>query len=632
MAEQDERFAKVFSDPRFRTLRKTDKTLKIDNRFKSMFTEDKFKLKYSMDKRGKSKKHLISEDYKKFYRLSDDENGKEIDSQSNDEGEPEKNDDGNECKPIIKLTHKYGYHRGKVNDDDIDESSSSSSSSDSEVSEEEEDEEVEHGWGELDKDVEQIDHVTNRIAICNADWDRVNAQDIFVLLNSFKRATGAIHFVRIFYSKFGEERLQVEEEKGPSEFIFGKANIVDKLENESDNNEEDEKEEDENLDENDLNSDDDDDEESSKSESMEKLRKYQLERLKYFYAVIEFDSTETAELIYNELDGMEYESSSTTLDIRFIPDDMNFDDVKLKEECSSMPNSNYQAPAFINTALQQSKVKLTWDENDPKRKNLFNEAFEKDNEDDLKAYLASDDDNEFSSGDDEQIEFNSNMKEDEKINKYKDLLKSLDNSKDDDIEMEVTWDPCLKSSTSDIITNKKDSISNEMASKTSIENKIEDSKKCDNLKMNDLLTDSDNEQAEVKRVNVKSKRQKRKNAKLKVNLLNETTKGDASNLELLMVDIDNHQGKKHFNYKQIVDDYSKKNSMSDDNAQNDSFKFNADDSRFAAIYTSHLYNIDQSDPSFKRTKAFDQILNKQKIKASQLINEESIKSKKRKLK
>ena len=51
-------------------------------------------------------------------------------------------------------------------------------------------------------------------------------------------------------------------------------------------------------------------------------------------------------------------------------------------------------------------------------------------------------------------------------------------------------------------------------------------------------------------------------------------------------------------------------------------QFDADDPRFSAIFSSHLYNIDQSDPNFKKTEAFDQILNRRKEKAARMVKDE----------
>lgn len=57
----------------------------------------------------------------------------------------------------------------------------------------------------------------------------------------------------------------------------------------------------------------------------EAIRAYQLERLRYYYAVCEFDSDETAIAVYEGCDGAEYETSGVRFDLRFIPPEMDFD-------------------------------------------------------------------------------------------------------------------------------------------------------------------------------------------------------------------------------------------------------------------------------------------------------------------
>ena len=53
-----------------------------------------------------------------------------------------------------------------------------------------------------------------------------------------------------------------------------------------------------------------------KDYNREKLRQYELSRLKFYYAVVTCDSPETANEIYEKCDGIEYECSANKLDLR----------------------------------------------------------------------------------------------------------------------------------------------------------------------------------------------------------------------------------------------------------------------------------------------------------------------------
>ena len=52
--KNDVRFIHITKDPRFRPISKKEAKLKIDRRFASMFNDPKLKLKYTVDKRGRS--------------------------------------------------------------------------------------------------------------------------------------------------------------------------------------------------------------------------------------------------------------------------------------------------------------------------------------------------------------------------------------------------------------------------------------------------------------------------------------------------------------------------------------------------------------------------------------------------
>ena len=84
------------------------------------------------------------------------------------------------------------------------------------------------------------------------------------------------------------------------------------------------------------------------------------------------------------------------------------------------------------------------------------------NNDDLKAYLATSEE-EDSQEEEEEVEDigsqESGLKTKDKINKYKDLLNSLNDAKEDrsegNLEMEISWEPNLKDMAEDLVQQKR---------------------------------------------------------------------------------------------------------------------------------------------------------------------------------
>ena len=58
-------------------------------------------------------------------------------------------------------------------------------------------EELTHDWAELDKNVPEAETLGRRLAVCNMDWDRIKARDIFVLLHSFVPTGGTLKSVKV---------------------------------------------------------------------------------------------------------------------------------------------------------------------------------------------------------------------------------------------------------------------------------------------------------------------------------------------------------------------------------------------------------------------------------------------------
>ncbi|KAM3081160.1 pre-rRNA-processing protein esf1 [Clarireedia jacksonii] len=381
----DPRFSNFSTDPRFRLPSKKQTRTKIDKRFSRMLKDEEFTNTAKVDRYGRK----LSGDGKKkaLRRLYEAESGSETSDSDEEEVEDdvEVEDDDVVEKELRRADKGYDPARG-----------GGFSSSEDEDDEEEEDGGVEIEEAEFpDMQAEQagveMGEVSSRIAVVNIDWDNIRSVDLMAVFQSFVKPGGKIHKVSIYKSEFGKERMEREELEGPPKEIFAK-----KTEDSESDSEDDDDEELEEKIKKDLLKGDDGEEFNSAA-----LRQYQLERLRYFYAVVECSDNDTAQAIYEATDGTEYLSSANFFDLRFIPDGVEFDD-KPRDECTSVP-SGYKPTEFVTDALQHSKVKLTWDQNpeEASRKDAINRAFKGSRaeigENDLRAYLGSDSDDDSSS-------------------------------------------------------------------------------------------------------------------------------------------------------------------------------------------------------------------------------------------
>uniref|UniRef100_A0A8D2NNK8 ESF1 nucleolar pre-rRNA processing protein homolog n=1 Tax=Zosterops lateralis melanops TaxID=1220523 RepID=A0A8D2NNK8_ZOSLA len=458
--------------------------------------------------------------------------------------------------------------------------------------------EIEHSWRELDKDAPRGDEITSRLAVCNMDWDRLKAKDLLALFNSFTPKGGTVFSVKIYPSEFGKERLKEEEQKGPVELFDIPENTT----------------EDDGI-------------------YREKLREYQFKRLKYFYAVVECDSPETANKIYEECDGLEFESSCSFIDLRFIPDNVTFDD-KPKDVASEVNIAAYKPKYFTSAAMGTSKVDITWDETDHERVTSLSRTFNKEEllDMDFQAYLASssEDEEEQQQDGDEANEMEddkprkSQKDDEEQIAKYRELLQSIQEKEkkqeEKDIGMEIKWVPGLKESAEEMVKNRLEGKDNLTPWQKYLEKKKEKRLLKKKRKAAAEREESEDElppdvdlndpyfAEEFEKTGVKKKPESVESASED----EDEVEKQKAEMALLMMD-DEDDTRKHFNYKKIVEQQNlskkkKKLLMKKKELLEDDFQVNVADTRFQAMFTSPLFNLDPSDPNFKKTKAVEKIL------------------------
>lgn len=632
---KDSRFANFETDPRFRLPSKKKTKTTIDKRFAGLLKDDEFTATSKVDRYGrKLKSDSKKKALQRLYQPEDEE-----------EEEVEVEDDDVVKRALEAADEQYDPARG----------GGFSSSSESESEDEEGEDAVDNKASmqrlrDEQQEVEQGE-VTNRIAVVNLDWDHIKSQDLMALFSSFLPPTGGrIEKVSIYPSEFGKERMEREELEGPPKEIFKTSAKYDTESEDSDSESEvsDDEAEEEQIRKDLLQEGDDKDFDS------DALRAYQLDRLRYYYAVMIFSDKTSAQKVYEATDGTEYQSSSNFIDLRFIPDDTEFTD-EPRDECEKVPEG-YKPIEFITDALQHSKVKLTWDlhPEEAYRKESIKKAFSGSRneieENDLKAYLASDTEDDDDVEEDEEAGADDEPKLSKREQARRDMRAALGlgeevaSSKVKGApvgDMQITFTPALTESKKDRVPNEEEETTIEKYKRKERERK-EQKREAHRAKREgrdpDAEAESDSEVGEAapeedlgfddpffssEQTQKKSKNSVRKEERLAKRAAREAEEAEKAEqkaqLQLLMAG-DGEEGEAnhldHFDMNEITraeklkkKKYKKKGKRDDERTGlQEGFKMDVDDDRFKAVFESHEFAIDPSNPKFKSTEAMQELL------------------------
>ncbi|KAG5922734.1 hypothetical protein E4U42_005375 [Claviceps africana] len=691
-AIRDERFASFETDPRFRLPSRKHTKTKLDKRFAGMLEDEDFVATSRVDRYGRR----IKSDAKKkaLQRLYQEEEEDDKD----EEQDTEVDDD-----EVVQRELREAHEKSKPRDYDPARHGGFSSS---EESDSDQDSDSDDGGGvglDAQGDMQRMQdeqaevetgEVTNRIAVVNLDWDHVKSTDLMALFSSFLPDGGSERIVKIsvYPSEFGKERMQQEELEGPPKALF-------KNQKGSSSSDDDDDDGGGGGDSDDSDSDhgSDSEDEKIKKELVQEgddqdfdsdaLRAYQLDRLRYYYAVIVCSSREAAQKIYEATDGTEYQSSSNVIDLRFVPDDVTFDD-EPRDECDKVPDT-YRPVEFVTNALQSSKVKLTWDMHpeEVSRKESINRAFTGSRadieENDLRAYLASDDseaDEEEQGGGREQDEAegeaakrdgHDGAEADAPRPSKRELARqrmrealglasepTSRKSKDGPVgDMEITFAPALSESKTRAKDGSKEETTIEKYKRKERERK-EKKRQAAKAKRgadgdDDDDDDDDDEQGRVSRggedgadlgfddpffttdapAGPKSKTSVRKQERLKKRQAREAAEAEAAAHKAQLSKVLSEHGKDdqadhldHFDMKEIMRAEKNKakakgkagkgkgkgkgkgHDAGDKGGLQEDFAMDVGDDRFKAVFDSHEFAIDPSNPRFKGTSGMKQLL------------------------
>ncbi|RHY53606.1 hypothetical protein DYB34_003421, partial [Aphanomyces astaci] len=492
------------------------------------------------------------------------------------EGEDSDDEDTGEVaskKPSTAAERRIAYLNKKARG----ELSGESSSSSSEESSDDDGDDIEE---DIEEDNEEEDiplgDETKRFAIMNCDWSRMRAVDLLALFQSFLPAAGILHSVVVYPSDFGLARMVrlADEEK------FGPQGLwADKPEKSDD---------------------------ESGDESGDEIDEADPLGVKNSAADADdgYDGMSPS-AVFDACDGLEYETSSNTLDLRFVPNDVTFDNPP-KEAATAVPDS-YTPSIFATLALQNTELECTWDEGDGARVDkLTRPANWKDlKDDDFAAYVAMSDEDDAADKHEDDL--------DALKLKYRKALLGSDADDDDDSEGEEDGNKKKKTSShadefgdGDMEMTFNDSMDvlkakqarDAAANETPFEKYQREKKHEKNVKKHEKRVAG--KAAHAAQLDTMKNAAKASKAKTPV-----VGDGDVEEDEDEKRDFDmkfiskleKHKDKKGKRHKTAVDKLK-----AHATGLQQGFAFNATDNRFAQLVTNHPdYSLDPTDARFKRT-------------------------------
>eukprot|EP00357_Protocruzia_adherens_P032925 CAMPEP_0115010702 /NCGR_PEP_ID=MMETSP0216-20121206/23490_1 /TAXON_ID=223996 /ORGANISM="Protocruzia adherens, Strain Boccale" /LENGTH=596 /DNA_ID=CAMNT_0002379001 /DNA_START=81 /DNA_END=1871 /DNA_ORIENTATION=- len=563
---RDKRFAHIQNDPKFSRLGKDDKKVRVDKRFKAMFQKKEFCSTGGLiDAKGRPvSQKSDKDDIKHLYKLEDDDG---------DEGRMSSDESENENLQVPEDEGKFQWNV--------------------ESSEEESDYEY-----ESDPDVEKQDlwqddakiplgNASKRIAVMNCDWRHMKALDLMAIFQSFCSSSGKGYVVKteIYPSEFGRKMMEQEEKLGPKGIWKEEALVVtdeDDRENGKENNENMEiKKPKRGRDAiGDINNnlttkkkkrefDDEDD-----GYDQQKLREYEMNRLRYYYAVVTFDSLESGNAAYENCDGLDIGSSSNPLDLRFIPEDLAEFPYSPTDVCTKVP-ADYEMKDFVTRSVAHSNLKVTWDETNTDRVRDLQRKLPRGEltNADLAQYIASE--SEEDSDEDE-----------ERIQKMRNLLAGIgSNDTGDGVRAGIFGKNFQRKPNGDI----------EVTFKSGFDEDEDDDD-------NDLLSKK-KEPINIGETLAQKRAEKKKSKKRQ-------KKGEAE--EEQRDDLNPRAKKRSKEESQQLAEYGLV--VDDESAMIGNFKMNVHDSRFDMVFNNPKFAIDPTHPKFKQSQGNEKLLKEYRSK------------------